>query len=299
MNILLAMIPALFWGTTYAVTQSTLQDWPLPLLGALRALPAGIILLMIKPCLPKKNEWGILFRLGMVNIGIFFSLIFVMALTLPSAISAVGMVSLPVFAIIFDWIVNKRSPNKIQAFFGLVLMLLAWLLFDPKTIHLNYIGLLAMFAAIICILYGSSMTKSLGVRMHWWTVLTWQLMIGGIILTIVAVINGFISPEKYTHVLDNFQLSNAIGLSWIIILNTALSYGLYVWLLQKMSVVDFTFAGIANPIAGIATGMLLLNETFTETQYLLMGSMILTSLMPQIIASTKHYFTTTAHHAAV
>lgn len=299
MNILLAMIPAFFWGTTYAVTQSTLQDWPLPLLGALRALPAGIILLMIKPCLPKKNEWGILLRLGMVNIGIFFCLIFVMALTLPSAISAVGMVSLPVFAMLFDWIVNKRSPNKIQALFGLVLVLLAWQLFNPSSIHLNYIGLLAMFAAIICILYGSSMTKSLGIRMHWWTVLTWQLIIGGMMLTITAVIHGFISPEKYTLVIAQFQLSNAIGLSWIIILNTALGYGLYVWLLQKMSVVDFTFAGIANPIAGITAGMFLLNETFSETQYLLMGSMILASLMPQIIASAKHYFTPKTDHVTV
>ena len=48
MNIVLAMIPAFFWGTTYAVTQLTLPDWPPLLLGALRALPAGLILLLIK-----------------------------------------------------------------------------------------------------------------------------------------------------------------------------------------------------------------------------------------------------------
>ena len=299
MNILLAMIPAFFWGTTYAVAQSTLQDWPLPLLGALRALPAGLLLLLIKPTLPKRNEWVILLRLGMVNIGVFFSLIFVMALTLPSAISAVGMVSLPVFAMLFDWLINKRSPNKIQAFFGLLLVLLAWLLFNPNTIQLNYVGLAAMFGAIICILCGSNMTKSLGSRMHWWTVLTWQLILGGVILTIAAVVNGFTSPEKYLQVLEQFQFSNAIGLSWIIIPNTALAYGLYVWLLQKMSVVDFTFAGIANPIAGITTGLFLLNETFSETQYLLMGSMILTSLMPQIIASTKHYLASNTQHATI
>jgi len=299
MNILLAMIPAFFWGTTYAVTQSTLQDWPLPLLGALRALPAGIILLMIKPCLPKKSEWGIIFRLGMINIGVFFSLIFVMALTLPSAISAIGMVSLPVFAMTFDWLIHKKTPNKVQAFFGLLLIIFAWLLFNPKAIHLNYVGLLAMFGAIMCILCGSNMTKSLGQRMHWWTVLTWQLIIGGALLSFVAIINGLLSPEKYSYVIEHFQLNNALGLSWIIILNTALGYGLYVWLLQKMTVVDFTFAGIANPIAGITTGMFLLNETFSETQYLLMGSMILTSLMPQIIASSKYYFTTAPYQSAV
>ena len=289
MNILLAMIPAFFWGTTYAVTKSTLPDWPLPLLGALRALPAGLILLMIKPSLPKKSDWGILFRLGMVNIAIFFSLIFVMALTLPAAISGVGMVSLPVFAMIYDWVINKRSPNKIQAFFGLLLVCLAWLLFNPTTIQLNYIGLLAMVGAILCILFGSSITKSLSTRIHWWSVLTWQLIIGGSVLTIASMVNGLLSPEKYLHVINNFQATNAVGLGWIIILNTAFGYGLYVWLLKRMSVVDFTFSGIANPVAGIVTGLFLLNESFTETQYLLMGAMILTSLMPQIFEKTKHY----------
>ena len=52
MNILLAMIPAFFWGTTYAVTQYTLTDWPPLLLGALRALPAGLLLLLLKPSIP-------------------------------------------------------------------------------------------------------------------------------------------------------------------------------------------------------------------------------------------------------
>ncbi len=283
------MIPAFFWGTTYAVTKVALPDWPPLLLGALRALPAGLLLLLIKPNLPKKADWGILFQLSMINIAIFFSLIFVMALTLPSTISGVGMVALPVFAILYDWVVNKHSPNKTQAFFGLLLIILAWQLFDPNTINLNPAGLLAMLAALLCIVYGSSMTKSLGRRIHWWSILTWQLIIGGSILMVAAVINAFITPTDYLHAVQHFQLSNGLGLLWIIVLNTVIGYALYVWLLQKMSVVDFTFAGIANPVAGITVGILLLGESFTSTQYLLMGCMILASLMPQIIEIVKNY----------
>ncbi len=114
MNILLAMIPAFFWGTTYAVTQFTLPDLPPVLLGALRALPAGLLLLAIKPSLPKKQDWKILLVLGTINIALFFGLIFVMALTLPSAISGVGMISVPVFAMLFGWMVYKRQPSLIQ-----------------------------------------------------------------------------------------------------------------------------------------------------------------------------------------
>nr|WP_220457583.1 EamA family transporter [Vibrio marinisediminis] len=281
------MIPAFFWGTTYAVTQYTLPDWPPLLLGALRALPAGLILLAIKPTLPKKGEWTVIFSLGFINIATFFSLIFIMALTLPSAISGVGMISVPVFAMIFHWVVKKQRPHLIQALSGIGLIALAWLLFNPSQITLNPIGLIAMLTAIMCIIIGSSMTKTLGGRMHWWMILTWQLISGGIILSIVSTIHGLMNPQLYVEVLSHFEMKNLIGLLWIIGLNTALGYGMYVWLLQRMSVVDFTFGGIANPIAGISAGLILMGEIYTPFQYTLMGGMIVLSLLPQTIISLR------------
>ncbi|WP_394250001.1 DMT family transporter [Vibrio profundi] len=287
MNILLAMIPAFFWGTTYAVTQFTLQEWPPLLLGALRALPAGLLLLAVKPSLPKKGEWQIIFSLGLINIATFFGLIFVMALTLPSAISGVGMISVPVFAMIFHWIVKKQRPHFIQAISGAGLIGLAWMLFNPSQISLSPVGLGAMFAAIMCIIIGSSITKSLGNRMHWWTVLTWQLILGGAILSIASIVHAIADPQQYANAINNFSTRNFLGLLWVIGLNTALGYGMYVWLLQRMSVVDFTFGGIANPVAGIVTGMVLMGESFTATQYSFMVGMIVMSLLPQIILSIR------------
>ncbi|YCO05210.1 DMT family transporter [Vibrio sp. VNB-15] len=287
MNILLAMVPAFFWGTTYAVTQFTLPDWPPVLLGALRALPAGLLLLAIKPSLPKKQNWKILLVLGTINIALFFGLIFVMALTLPSAISGVGMISVPVFAMLFGWVVYKRQPGVIQAVSGATLIVLAWFLFDPSSITLNPVGLIAMLAAIMCIVIGSSVTKSLGSRMHWWTVLTWQLILGGVILSIAAAVLASLNPEPYVQAVQNISMSNVGGILWVIVLNTALGYGMYVWLLQRMSVVDFTFGGIANPIAGIVSGLILLGENYTPVQYSLMIGMIVMSLVPQLVMSFK------------
>ncbi|CAH1547242.1 Multidrug transporter [Vibrio rotiferianus] len=287
MNILLAMIPAFFWGTTYAVTQFTLPDWPPVLLGALRALPAGLLLLAIKPSLPKKQDWKILLVLGTINIALFFGLIFVMALTLPSAISGVGMISVPVFAMLFGWVVYKRQPSLIQGISGATLIALAWFLFDPSSITLNPIGLVAMLSAIMCIVIGSSVTKSLGSRMHWWTVLTWQLILGGLVLSIAAGVLASINPEPYVQAVQNISLRNVSGLLWVIVLNTALGYGMYVWLLQRMSVVDFTFGGIANPVAGIVSGLILMGESFTPIQYSLMIGMITMSLVPQLVLSFK------------
>lgn len=281
------MIPAFFWGTTYAVTQYTLPNWPPLLLGALRALPAGLLLLLVKPTLPKKGEWQVLFSLGLINIATFFGLIFVMALTLPSAISGVGMVSVPVFAMLFHWVVSSKKPNLLQAISGVILVVLAWLLFDPRSITLNPIGLAAMLAAIMCIVVGSSITKSLGSKMDWWSVLTWQLLIGGVILALASIFQFFVDATSYLSVYKSFSNRNALGLLWVIGFNTALGYGMYVWLLQKMSVVDFTFGGIANPIAGILSGMILIGDVFSPYQYALMICMIITSLLPQVIIALR------------
>ncbi|WGV98384.1 EamA family transporter [Vibrio sp. YMD68] len=289
MNILFAMIPAFFWGTTYAVTQYTLPDWPPLLLGALRALPAGLLLWLIKPTLPQKGDWSVLFRLGLINIATFFGLIFVMALTLPAAISGVGMVSVPIFAMVYHWLMDKKTPNLTQVVSGTLLVILAWLLFDPSSISLNPIGLGAMFAAIMCIVVGSSITKSLGNTMDWWSVLTWQLLIGGAILAFVSIGQLFVQPTPYIEVYQNFNTKNLIGLIWVFGLNTALGYSLYVWLLQRMSVVDFSFGGIANPIAGIVSGFVLIGDSFTPHQYALMLGMIVTSLLPQIIIALRAF----------
>ncbi|CAK4074749.1 DMT family transporter [Vibrio sp. 16] len=287
MNILLAMIPAFFWGTTYAVTQYTLADWPPLLLGAIRALPAGLLLLAFKPSLPKAQDWGVLVRLGFINIATFFVLIFVMALTLPSAISGVGMISVPVFAMLYTWLRYKKRPGRLQAVSGAALIALAWMLFDPRSISLNPVGLAAMLGAISCIIVGSSLTKSLGERIHWWTVLSWQLILGGAILTLAAIIHSMIQPAQYIAAIEQLSMTNVLGLLWVVLLNTALGYGLYVWLLQRMSVVDFTFGGIANPVAGIVSGLLLLGESFTPVQYSLMVGMIAMSLLPQVVDSLR------------
>lgn len=288
MNILLAMVATFFWGTTYAVTQYTLQGWPPLLLGAIRALPAGLILLAIKPNLPKGYDWVVLFRLGAINIALFFGLLFIMAQTLPAAISAMGMIYVPVFAMFFHWLVLKKPPSKLQLFSALLLIVLAWQLFDPQKVSLNGVGLVAMLTAIGCIVIGSNMTQSLSNRINWWTVLTWQLILGGMLLTILASLQAMAYPEQYVNSINNINMLNVTGLLWLLLLNTAIAYGLYVWLLRRMTVVEFTFAGVTNPIAGILSGLVLMGESFNAEQYTLMGAIILTSLLSPLVGNYQN-----------
>lgn len=287
MNIILAMLPAFLWGTTYSMTQFTLPDWPPLLLGILRALPAGILLFLLKPNWPSKGTWKPLLLIGFINIGIFFCLIFVMAHTLPSAISSVGMMATPIAAMLMQWVISKQKPTPLKIGCGIALLIIAWQLFDPQSIELNHWGLVAMLGAMFCILLGTHLSQTLGQNVDWWNILTWQLIFGGVALIPVVAIDVGIEPHAYIHALSSISWRNISGLIWLSLLNTAIGYALYVWLIQRMSLVDFTFGGIANPIAGISLGVILLHESYTFIQYILMAALILTSLLPQLLTARQ------------
>ncbi|WP_288345941.1 EamA family transporter [uncultured Pseudoalteromonas sp.] len=284
MNILLAMIPAFLWGTTYAVTKYATPDWPPLLLGALRALPAGLLLLLLKPSLPTRSQWLSLLTLGAVNIALFFAFIFIMAVNLPAAIAGVGMVSVPVVALLYAWLSKGQRPAKIQALCAIALVVLAWLLFDPAHVALNVLGVAALLGALLTIVIGSTLVQSLSVHIHWWVVLTWQLIIGGTILLLAAFIDGsLLHPEQYQVVFEPVSALQYSALFWLIVPNTAIAYILYVWLLGRMTVAEFSFGTIANPIAGIVCAVLLINEQYQDWQYLLMFMMIVFSVLPQML----------------
>lgn len=284
MNILLAMLPAFLWGTTYAVTKYATPDWPPILLGAIRALPAGLLLLLIKPTWPQLRQWRGLIVLALVNIALFFSFIFVMAINLPAAIAGVGMVSVPVVALLYAWLFKGQRPALLQSVCALTLVYLAWRLFDPQHVALNLLGVIALIGALLTIVVGSTLVQKITTHIHWWTVLTWQLILGGSLLAIAALVQAFyIEPQGYLVLAHAFTPSQWFVLFWLVVPNTALAYALYVWLLGRMSVVEFTFGTIANPIAGIICAVVLLNEQYQGGQYMLMALMIFFSVLPQLL----------------
>ena len=87
-TIALTAIPAMVWGSTYAVTQLWLPaDRPF-FAAAARVLPAGLILLLWVRRLPRGRWWGRSLLLGALNHGLFFGLLYVAAFRLPSGLGS-------------------------------------------------------------------------------------------------------------------------------------------------------------------------------------------------------------------
>ncbi len=83
------------WGANYVVTRQLLP-MDAPLWGsALRALPAGLVLLAVARALPRGVWWWRSAVLGTLNVGAFFLLVYVAAQLLPSSIAASVMALAP------------------------------------------------------------------------------------------------------------------------------------------------------------------------------------------------------------
>src|SRR2546421_8512107 len=76
------------WGATYFVTARFLPA-EYPLYGAaIRALPAGLLLLLVRRRFPQGRWWWRSLVLGALNMGAFFALVYLAAQTLPVSIAS-------------------------------------------------------------------------------------------------------------------------------------------------------------------------------------------------------------------
>lgn len=100
------------WGTTYLVTSEWLPpDRPL-LSGAIRALPAGLVVLAATRTLPRGDWWWRAAVLGTLNIGAFFALLFLAAYRLPGGVAATLGAVQPLAVAGLAFVLLRERPTR-------------------------------------------------------------------------------------------------------------------------------------------------------------------------------------------
>ena len=107
----LAALAPIAWGSGYYVTETFLPP-DRPLFGAMvRALPFGLLLLALRPRLPKGIWWWRALVLGTLNIGAFFVLIFIAAYRLPGGTAATLTATAPIMVMLVAWGLIGERPR--------------------------------------------------------------------------------------------------------------------------------------------------------------------------------------------
>ncbi|MBW5424688.1 EamA family transporter [Streptomyces sp. BG9H] len=256
----LAAIGPATWGTTYVTTTELLPpDRPL-LAAALRALPAGLILLALTRRLPRGDWWWKAAVLGLLNFGAFFPLLFFGAYRLPGGVASTISAVMPLLVAGFGIGVLKVRPTRRTLIAGLVGVVGVGLLVLRGSAAVDATGIAAMLAATTLMALAVVLSKRWG-RPEGVSLLTltgWQLTAGGLVLAPIAL-----TAEGLP---DHFTGANLAGYAYLGIIGTAIAYALWFRGIERLPASSVSFLGLTNPVVATLAGLLLLGQTLTPWQ---------------------------------
>ncbi|SER75377.1 probable blue pigment (indigoidine) exporter [Lentzea xinjiangensis] len=270
-----ALAPAI-WGSTYLVTTELLPpDRPL-LAAVVRALPAGLVLVLFGRVLPKGVWWWRALVLGTLNIGAFFFLLFVAAYHLPGGVAAlVGSVQ-PVVVLVLAAVLlgdRIRLPHVLAclaAAAGVALLVLR------ATARLDLVGVLAALGGAVCMAAGIVLTKRWQRPVNVLLFTGWQLTAGGLVL-LPALLLAEGLPSTITG-------ANALGFGYLVVLGSLFGYSVWFRGTDRVPAIGLSFLGFFSPIVATALGYLFLAQTLSPWQLLgaavLIGAIVLVQLTP-------------------
>ncbi|NHA04059.1 EamA family transporter [Mucilaginibacter sp. HC2] len=279
------------WGSTYFFIKMAVDGFPPLLLGALRFLTAGILLLTW--CKFKGEQ--IFIKRNIIHAAVTGFLLLVIGngaviwveQTLPSAMVAIMVSSAPIWFVLFDkqnWRVNFKNTSTIIGlvigFAGVVLLFSEQIrgLFDSSTGLSKLPGMLLLLIGAMSWASGSLYSKYNNTQGSASVNTAWQMVAAGLI---------FLPSSVLTHEVQNLQWQNIPTHSWLallylVIFGSIAAFSAYVWLLQVRPATQVSTYAYVNPVIAVILGVLFAHESITLLQVgglvIILGSVLLINL---------------------
>ncbi|MGW2340464.1 DMT family transporter [Streptomyces sp. NPDC001661] len=253
-----AALAPVAWGANYFVTHEYLPAGSPWWGAALRALPAGLLLLALSRKLPRGVWWWRSAVLGLLNTSGFFLLVYLAAHLLTTATASTLMALSPAALMLSAWALLSERPRVAPlagAAIGLggVVLMLAGQAGAPSVP-----GLLASAGALATSSVGYALSKRWGNEAGVLASTAWQLTFGGVLLLVAAVVFEGGPPA--------FTATGAAALAYTAVIATALAFVAWFTGLRHLPAATVGLIGLLNPLTGVALGVALGGEALTVRQ---------------------------------
>ncbi len=262
-DLLLTAVAPAIWGSTYLVTTELLpQGYPLTV-AMLRALPAGILLLLLVRQLPQGVWWGRVLVLGALNFSVFWWLLFVAAYRLPGGVAAtVGAIQPLVVILLARLLLGSaiRSMAIAAALGGMVGV--ALLILTPQA-ALDPLGIAAGLGGAVSMAAGTVLSRRWQPPVSPLTFTAWQLTAGGLLLLPVAL---WLEPP-----LPSPSANNLLGFAYLGLIGAALTYILWFRGIARLEPSVVSSLGFLSPMTAVILGWSVLGQSLSPLQIAGMG----------------------------
>lgn len=279
LDVLITALAPAIWGSTYIVTTEILPpDRPFTA-ALLRALPAGLLLVLYSRYLPRSSEWPRLLVLAVLNIGFFQALLFVAAYRLPGGLAAVVGAIQPLLMMGLVWSMDQQRPASVAVAASVVgIAGMAALLLAPGA-SWDPIGIAAAFVGTACMASGTYLTRRWRPTVPLLAFTGWQLLIGGLFLLPVAWL---IDPP-----LPQLSPLQWLGYAYLSLFGALLAYVLWFRGIARLAPVAVSSLGLLSPLVAVLLGWALLGQSITGVALLGLIAVLGSILAVQWAATAK------------
>lgn len=276
MVVLAFAIVYIVWGSTYFFIQIAVKDFPPFILGALRFIIAGVI--MVVWCIYKGENIfaakGIKHAAisGILMLFCGNGIIIWVEQSMPSAMVAIMVSSAPLWFVLLDkpkWSENLRSKSIIAGMLiGLAGVILLFSEQVSEALSLQGSESVKMSSMIMLVIAaitwsgGSLYSKYKSSEDPIIVTSTWQMIAAGI-----AFLPGIIIRDEF----NGFQWKDVSGDAWmaviyLVVLGSIAGFSAYVWLLKERPAMQVSTYAYVNPVVAVLLGVFFAKEQISSIQ---------------------------------
>src|SRR6185295_7546478 len=258
----------LVWGTTYLGIRIALETIPPLLMGGLRYLASGIVMIAFLAArgepLPRVRMWPALMVLGLLMLGLGNGGVVWAEQTVPSGLTAVLVAMSPFWMVGIDALTPHGEPLTLRRVAGLAIGLCGIVMLVWPEIRLDnsrafVVGVIA--AQIACLgwalgsIYGRRRGHTDARDENVLVTAAYEMLFGGVFLFLAGSARGELAWLAFNN-------RTAAALAYLIVFGAIGGFTAYAYALKHLPVATVSLYAYVNPVIAVVLGTLVLREPF-------------------------------------
>src|SRR5262245_12177386 len=259
----------LVWGTTYLAIRIALETIPPLLMGGVRYLTAGLLMIAVLLArgerLPAFRAWPELMVLGFLMIGLGNGGVVWAELTVPSGMTAVLVAMAPFWMVGIDAITPHGERLTVRRVLGLVIGFSGIVMLVWPELRLGGGGrpFLAGVVAAQIACFGWSLGSTFSRRRghtnardeNVLVTAAYEMLFGGLFLLIAGSVHGEFASLT-------FSTRSGSALVYLTVFGAICGFAAYAYALKHLPIATVSLYTYVNPVIAVALGTLILKEPF-------------------------------------
>jgi drug/metabolite transporter (DMT)-like permease len=273
------------WGGTYLAMRVAVEHIPPYVMGAVRYLIAGPLMLGYLALVGKKIRISRQDALRLLVIGFLLLSVGNMGVAwaeeyVPSGLAALIAAVVPIWvAIIEVWIFKARRMSPLGlvglalGIVGMLILLWPKLASGTRLGHPELIGFGMLMVASLSWAMGSVLSGRWSLNVDVFSASAWQMTLGGLINFLIALLSGGFHHTLWTQ-------RGTLAILYLVTCGSWIGFTAYIWLLEHVPTPKVATYAYVNPLVAVYLGWLLLHEKVDF--YMLAGTVVILAAVAMV-----------------